>query len=143
MNSAWKEKLDRNLPAVLIAGLAIFALVFYLFAFVLPNHPPRPRSVPKSATLVLFGFDHVWQECWFDPVPQQDRCHIYNGGGIVLNDGVFLAMDGGPAIPQDQLKIASGGNWYSVHLLNGKVLIPQEHFDEIRRELNGDFSHAK
>jgi hypothetical protein len=98
--------------------------------------------VPQSATLVLAGWDHFWQMCWFDTVLKQDRCRIYGGGGAILRDDVFLPSNGGGAIQGDQLTIAPGGGADTVQLANGIVLIPQTNFDEIRRELQGDFSHA-
>jgi hypothetical protein len=80
-------------------------------------------------------------ECWFNSALQQDWCRNYNGSGAILNDGVFLPIDGEPAVLQDERKIGPGGSSYSVHLLYGKVLIPREHFDEIRKKLNGDLSY--
>jgi hypothetical protein len=135
--------IDKNLPALILGGLVVVAIVFYMFAFVLPNHPSRPSNVSRSATLVLMGWSHFWQECWFDPAQQQDKCRIYNGNGEILHDEIFLPANGGGAIPKDQLKIAPGGNSYSVHLLNGIVLIPQKYFDEIRKELQGDLTGTK
>jgi hypothetical protein len=90
------------------------------------------------------GFSQFWQHCWFDTAKGQDRCRIYGGRGDILSDDVFFPIDGkGAALPSDQLTISSGGNSYTVHLRNGAVLIPRQNFDEIRRELNGDFSNAK
>jgi hypothetical protein len=52
-------------------------------------------------------------------------------------------MNGGGALPEDQLTIAPGGNSYSVNLSNGTVLIPRKNFDETKKELQGDFSNSK
>jgi len=128
---------------ILFCVVIVFIVAWYLMAFVLPNHPSRPKNVPKSATLVLRAPAHFWQECWFDSVGNQDRCRIYNGGGVVLGEGIFLPLNGGDAVPQNQLIIAPGGSSYTVVLKNGEVLIPQTGFDETKRELNGDFSGAK
>jgi|ERR1035437_5202779 hypothetical protein len=132
----WKQ------PAFVFGVLAIAVCALYIWIFVIPNHPSRPDNVPKSTTLVLMGWTHYWQECWFDSATQQDRCRIYNGNGIILRDDVFLPANGGGAIRENQLMIAPGGDSCSVHLSNGTVLIPAKNFDEIRRELQGDFSHA-
>ena len=132
----WKQ------PAFVVSGLAIAVCALYFWVFVLPNHPSRPDNVPRSATLVLAGWSHFWQECWFDSLQHQDRCRIYGGMGALLRDDVFLPENEGKAIQSDQLKIGPGGNAGCVHLLNGTVLIPQKDFEEIKRELEGDFSHA-
>jgi hypothetical protein len=143
MNSSWTGTLGRHMLALLLGGALISACLLYVWVFVFPNHPSRPANVPKSATLVLMGWSHFWQECRFDSTQHQDTCRIYSGNGVILHDEVFLPLNGGGAIQEDQLRIAPGGNSYSVHLLNGVVLIPQKNFDEIRRELQGDFSGAK
>jgi hypothetical protein len=143
MSTSWKEMIDKYLPEVILSGVILMAIAWYIWAFVLPNHPSRPHAVPKSATLVFMNFTHYWQECWFDTSMRQDRCRIYNANGEILNEGVFLPIDGAPAFKGDKLRIVQGGNSYSVHLACGAVLIPQQHFDETRRELNGDFSKAK
>ena len=143
MSTSWKERIDRNLPVLLIGAFGICLIVWYIFAFVVPNHPSRPKNVPTSATLVFQGWTHFWQECWFDSQQRQDRCRIYNGGGLILDEDVFLPMDGSGPIPEDQLKIGSGGGPYSVQLLNGTVMIPRSHFDGIKRELQGDLSNAE
>jgi hypothetical protein len=133
----------KNLPALLLGGAAICACLLYVWIFVLPNHPSRPANVPKSASLVLEGWGHFWQECRFDSAQHQDRCRIYGGGGDVLRDDVFLPENGGAVISGDQLKIVPGGIAESVvHLLNGTLLIPQKNFEAIKRELHGDYTHA-
>ena len=140
MNFSWKETLDRNLPLLLLGGAAICALVFYLFAFVIPNHPSRPRNVPKTATLVLAGFNHYWQECGFDEIQGQDRCRIYGGKGDVLRDDVFLDLDTKKPLKQDELEIVQGGGADSVRLKNSKILVPQANFDEIRKQMRPERS---
>jgi len=89
------------------------------------------------------GWDHFWQECRFDPVEQQDRCRVYNGGGNLLRDEVFLPANGGEALPDDQLSVGAGGTSQSVHLLNGTVLIPREHFEGIKKALPDDLSGSR
>lgn len=51
--------------------------------------------------------------------------------GDLLRDEVFLPANGGSALQEDQLQIGPGGDAHSVCLLNGTVLIPREHFEEI------------
>lgn len=143
MQASLKDGLDRNLPAFLVGGVVICLVAWYVFTFVIPRHPARPRNVPQSATLVLTGWDQFWQECRFDSAEQQDRCRVYNGAGSLLRDEVFLPANGGKALPDDQLKVSAGGDSHSVHLLNGTVLIPRDHFEGIKKELPDDLSGSK
>jgi hypothetical protein len=135
------ETFDRSLPKILVGGLIVILVLFYVWVFVLPNHPSRPQNVPKSATLVFAGFIHFWQECWFDEKQGVDRCRIYGGGGAVLRDDVFLNMANREPVPPEELDIVQGGAPDGgpdsvVRLKNGKILIPQASFDAIRREMN-------
>ena len=144
MNTTSKGIFGSNLSALFLGGAALFACLLYFWIFVLPNHPSRPGNVQKSASLVLKGWSHFWQECWFDSAQHQDRCRIYGGGGAVLRDDVFLPENGGAAIPEDQLKIVPGNDTESVvHLLNGTTLIPQKNFEAIIKERHGGSSEGK
>jgi hypothetical protein len=127
--------IDKNLPAIIVGGLILMAVVFYFAAFVLPNHPSRPQNVPKSATLVLVGFSHYWQECRFDENQGQDQCQIYGGKGDVLRDDVFLEVDTRKPVQRDELEIVQGGGADSVRLRNSKILVPRANFDAIRRQM--------
>jgi hypothetical protein len=135
VNTSLKEILDKNLPALILSGVILMAVAWYICAFVLPNHPSRPPNVPKSATLVFVGFNHYWQECWFDGTLGQDRCRIYGGGGDVLRDDVFLDVDTRKPVQQDELEIVQGGGADSVRLKNSKILLPQANFDAIRKQM--------
>jgi len=132
---SWKEFFDRNLPALLLGGVAICVVTWYLLAFVVPNHPSRPPNVPKSSTLVLVGFSHYWQECRFDEMQGQDRCRIFGGKGDILRDDAFLDVDTRKPVQQDELEIVQGGGADSVRLKNGKSLVPQANFDAIRKQM--------
>jgi hypothetical protein len=79
----------------------------------------------------------------FDSIEQQDRCRVYNGSGYLLRDEVFLPANGGKPIPADQLRVVQGGDSHSVHLLNGTVLIPRDHFEGIKKELPENLSGGK
>jgi hypothetical protein len=140
----WKEALDKRFPQLVLAGIAVCGVAFYLTEFVIPNHPSRPDNVPKSATLVFGGFTHFWHECWYDSAKHLDECRIYNAGRVILQDDVYLPANGGAAISEDQLKIVQGSNPESaVHLSNGTVLIPQKNFDGIKKDLDGGLSESR
>lgn len=57
-------------------------------------------------------------------------------GGEILSDEVFLPYDGGKAAEETELKIVSdsglAGPQY-VCLKNGRILIPESHFEQQRR----------
>jgi hypothetical protein len=88
------------------------------------------------------GFNHYWQECWFDGTQGQDRCRIYGGGGDVLRDDVFLDVDTRKPVQQDELEIVQGGGADSVRLKNSKVLVPQANFDAIRKQMRPEPSSS-
>lgn len=114
----------RSKDPVLKGAIALTAVVLAVAIFIVPNHPPRPRNVPDQATLISKGLTHYWQQCWFNTDLRQDQCRIYSGGGVVLLDEAFLdEATGTPAI-QEELEIAGGGGADSVHLKNGKILVP-------------------
>lgn len=143
MSTSWKLIIDRNLPAIILGGLVVIAVVFYVSAFVLPNHPSRPSNVPKSAMLVFTGFSHYWQECQFDNAQGQDRCRIYGGKGDVLRDDVFLDMDTRKPVQPDELEIVQGGGADSIRLKDGKILVPQANFDAIRKQMRSEPTSTK
>lgn len=127
----WNEKLARMLPLFILSGFAICAIVFYPVVFVVPNYPSRPGNVPKSASLVLNGWNHFWQECWFDSAQHKDRYRICGGGRRAARPA-----DGGAAISEDQLKIVQGSYAESAaHLLNGTVSIPQKTSTRFKQSL--------
>lgn len=98
----------------------------------------RPGNVPEDAALVDQPKSGLWQRCVLDTGANANRCQIYNWGGGVLYDEVFLPYDGGNAVVQADLKISryaplSGPD--RVCLANGRILIPKSRYDEIKRHL--------
>jgi hypothetical protein len=99
----------------------------------------RPANVPADASLVDMPKGGVWQHCTFDSAVSANRCQIYNWGGEVLYDEVFLPYDGGPPILQADLKIprylpSVGLGW--VCLKNGRILLPKSRFEDLKKFLD-------
>lgn len=138
MDDSSKEPIDRKLETPVLVAMMLMVFVFGMSAFVVHQHPPKPRNVPGTATLVSRGFMHYWQECWFDQELEQDHCRIYSGGGDRLRDGAFLDMDHGSTVQRDALEIVQGGNADSIHLKNGTILLPQENFYTIRKQIRAE-----
>jgi len=67
---------------------------------------------------------------------------VWNWGGDVLAEEVFLPYDGGPPAGPNELKIKSKGSTGSdrVLLANGRILIPKSRYEDVKRlldEMNG------
>jgi hypothetical protein len=121
--------------------LAIAALLWWYFE-VLPH---RPDEVPKAAipVLVMGGYD--WAYCWVDKRENVDRCKIFNRGGDVLFDEIFLPYRGGKPVPAADLKIkrdqgVSGGQW--IELENGVILVPKSRHDRVREIIDRRLKNA-
>jgi hypothetical protein len=96
----------------------------------------RPQNVSKDAVHVG-GAIGWWQYCTYDPVREVDICHIWNRGGLVLEEGTFVPYDGGPPSKTDALQIADVNNGPSeIDLRNGRILIPKAREAELRRFLD-------
>lgn len=98
----------------------------------------HPGNVPEDAVLVKLAKGGVWQRCEIDKDSTAIRCQIYNWGGAVLNDEIFLPYDQGPPLSKRDLRIANhpsfpGPNW--VCLANGRILIPKSRFEKIQHFL--------
>lgn len=96
----------------------------------------RPQNVPKDAVHVG-GAIGWWQYCAYDPARDVDICHIWNRGGLVLEEGVFVPYDGGRPAKNDTLQIADVNNGPSeIDLRDGRILIPKAREAELRRFLD-------
>jgi hypothetical protein len=98
--------------------------------------PSRPSNVPADSVYIVGADVGWWQRCSYDPKEDVDYCQIYNLGGRVLFDEVFLPYDGGKAAKEDELKIVSRSNLtgpYYVCLENGRILIPKSDFENQKR----------
>lgn len=101
--------------------------------------PARPDNVPRDSVLVA-GMVGWWQRCSYDANLDANYCQIFNAGGKVLYDGLFLPYDGGKPARESELKIAgdsslAGPNY--VCLKNGRILIPEAHFEQQKRFIDG------
>lgn len=99
----------------------------------------RPANVPDDAALVDQPKGGLWQHCEAETAANTIRCQIYNWGGGLLYDEVFLPYDGGAAVLQVDLKIPryaplSGPD--RICLQNGRILIPKSRYDEVKRHLD-------
>ncbi len=129
-------KLRNRWPELtIVAGILLFA-IWYCTAFVLPNHPRRPKNVSPSATLIFQGGLAFWERCWVDENINQNSCQIFNGAGVILVDDIFLPYSGTGPVPESRLKISSNGHWGYITLQDGTILIPQKHYDAIRQQIS-------
>ena len=80
-----------------------------------------------------------WERCSYEPKEDVNHCQIFNAGGRVLWDEVFLPYDGGKAAKDSELKIVSdsdiAGPQY-VCLTNGRILIPKSDFENQKRAID-------
>jgi len=122
-----------------------FAIVLFvgtlLSGFVLTGcRHPRPSNVPVDSVYVnAANDDGWWQHCSYDGGRDVDHCQIYNWGGGVIWDEVFLPYDGGDAAKESELTIDNetrlAGPQY-VCLKNGRILIPKSGFENQKRFLD-------
>jgi hypothetical protein len=95
----------------------------------------RPRNVPTGATLApgskVGGW---WHYCEFAETDHQSHCTIWNAGGLILYEGVFLPYDREPLEARD-LKVVYNPRWGDpaqfICLENGRVLIPASDFGRL------------
>ena len=97
----------------------------------------RPADVPQEATYVLGGkLGGWWQQC-MSATDQAVHCRIWNGAGLVLEDEEFMPYDGGTPPTTDELKISTDpavpGGPDRIFLSNGRILLPQSRFDELKK----------
>ena len=96
----------------------------------------RPHNVPKDAVHVgpAVGW---WQYCVYDRAQDVDKCHTWNRGGLVLEEGEFVPYDDGVAATSGELRIGdinSGPD--RVELQNGRILIPKAREADMKRFLD-------
>lgn len=94
--------------------------------------PVRPRSVPDSATWVHGPKGGNWQWCFIEP-SGESRCSIISISGRIFFDEVFLPYDEGPKVQAVELTITPNGTADTVKLKNGRMLLPQSQFTQVKR----------
>ncbi len=76
-----------------------------------------------------------WHYCEFGE-DAKAHCQIYNAGGLVLYDGVFLPMDGQP-LRAEELKLVYNSRWGDsaqfICLADSRILVPGSDFDRLSR----------
>jgi len=90
----------RRARLAILLCVAIFAIVLALEGC----GPARPSNVPGDSVFVP-GMVGWWQRCSYDPKLDADHCQIFNAGGKVLYDGLFLPYDGGKPAQESELTI--------------------------------------
>jgi hypothetical protein len=101
--------------------------------------PARPSGVPPDSAYVVGAYKGWWERCSFDSTHDADQCQIFNAGGELLHDEVFLPYDGGEAARASELKIDTDSNLAGpqyVCLTNGRILIPKSDFEGQKRYLD-------
>jgi hypothetical protein len=94
----------------------------------------RPQNIPKAA-VGISGFPDRWQQCVYDSARHVNLCQIWNGNGVILEEGEFVPYDGGPPATTDELQIvdAPRSGLDTVVLQNGRILIPKDQESRRRR----------
>ena len=120
-----------------------FALAFVAFCFAIigckTTVPKRPNNVPPDSTYVVGANVGWWEHCSYERAQDVDHCQIFNFGGTVLSDELFLPYDGGGAAHESELRIVSNSNITSpqyVCLTNGRILIPKSHFEKQKHAID-------
>jgi hypothetical protein len=83
--------------------------------------------------MVGIPYSFVWDYCWLDEATNENRCQIFNKGGNILYDDVFLRYEGTGPVPQSELRIkqCAGEQW--IVLENDVILIPKRGYERIRK----------
>jgi len=131
-----------------LAGVVGLALIL-VFLFACSGEPyiaPRPPNVPQEAVYINAAKGRgFWQHCRVDEQRKVNWCRIYNVGGHIMHDEVFLRYSGDPSpVRGEQLRIAHEGGprplgtWLEggpdwVVLENGEILLPKSNYDETKR----------
>jgi hypothetical protein len=97
--------------------------------------PKRPANVPSNATFAPGGkVGGWWHYCEFGNSDARAHCAIWNKGGLVLYEGIFLPQDKQP-LSAEELKVVYNSKWGDdaqfINLQNGRVLVPASDFDRL------------
>ena len=101
------------------------------------GRPPRPGNVPEDAVRIseTKGTD-IWQKCFYDEQGGGVRCEIFNTGGDLFHNEVFVPYVGDMPRSQQELQIVPRGGPDWVELANGTILIPRSQYDRIKNFLD-------
>ena len=101
------------------------------------SQPKRPIEVATSAVRVEGAKTGYWQICSIDEHGQV-HCTIWNDAGTIQKDETFLPLDEGPRPQKAELQIRPGEictGPYQVCLTNGRILLPQSQFQQLKEFL--------
>ena len=97
----------------------------------------RPANIPATATFAPGGkVGGWWHYCQFGAADHLAHCTIWNAGGLVLCDGVFLPSDQEPLEVRELMVVYNpkwGDNSQFICLKNGRVLVPSSDFERLSR----------
>ena len=133
VSEAWQMKIPRT-GSVTFSFLTV--LLFVSGGCSRKSSVVRPANVPSEATYVAGAKVGWWQQCEPATGGQPVHCRIWNGAGLNLVDEGFLPYDGGPPPKAEELKISSDPTFPGpdrICLSNGRVLLPQSRFDELKK----------
>ena len=124
-------KTSESLKRVAILGVS------FLYSSCAP--PERPSEVSATATWVGGANTGWWQVCEA-PMANTIHCIIWNRAGLVLEDQLFLPVDGAPVRGSDLKKVRESGPCtgpYQVCLADGRILLPKSRFAEMKAFIQG------
>lgn len=99
-----------------------------------PEAPPRPPNVPLDAERLGGWKVSWWVKCSYRS--GVDVCTVFNSRGLMLWDSVYRPYDGGPPVLESELRIdLRHSDFQELHLKNGRILIQERVFDEVKRAI--------
>jgi hypothetical protein len=111
--------------------ICLVLVIVLLQACSWPEAPPRPPNVPLDAVRFGGAKGQWWVKCSYKS--GVNACTVFNSGGLVLWDSVYRPYDGGPPVPERELRIVwRDSQLQELHLENGRILIQERVFDEIK-----------
>jgi len=98
--------------------------------------PARPSVVAADAVAVAGSKTVWWQQCTVAEADGSARCRIWNAGGLVLYDEIFLPYDERAQLTKAELTIAPEPTFPGpdrIWLSNGRVLLPKSRFEDLKK----------
>jgi hypothetical protein len=107
----------------------LLTIVFLSACSPWPELPPRPANVPVDAVRLGGAKASWWVKCAYKS--GVNVCSVFNSGGQVLEDNsVYRPYDGGPPVPDQELRIDPRRSMIQViYLENGRIIILARAFD--------------
>jgi hypothetical protein len=123
------------------AAVCIFTVV--VCGFACSNEEPlpqtRPANVPSDTVRIQGAKAHWWARC--DSSNTAPRCQVYNAGGLLLYDAIFVVHAPPGSADSGTIKIApERSDATYLWLQDGRVLFPPEVYTKNARELIDDLA---